>query len=406
MHYIIGFVSGLIVGAALFLFINWLRKRDVKSITEKLIQASAQEKAREVEQLLGRIKESFGALSLDALSKNTEEFLKLANESLSKQTSMGEKELEGKKKLIDQTLQTMKQKLDKVNDLVTNFEKDRERQFGQLETQLKVHAEQTGKLQETANQLRTALASSKARGQWGERMAEDVLRLAGFVEGINYRKQKALKTTKKIPDYTFLLPQNLKLNMDVKFPLDNYVRFLEEDTEVQKQKLKQQFLRDVRNRIKEVTEREYINPSEGTVDYVLVFIPNEQVYAFINESDRTIMDDALKSKVVLCSPITLYAILAVIRQAVDNFTLQRTASDILALLGAFDKQWSTFKKSMEKIGKKIDEAKNEYLHLQSTRANQLEKPLRKIEALRKQQGISTDAYEPDREFLSIDGDNG
>jgi DNA recombination protein RmuC len=237
-------------------------------------------------------------------------------------------------------------------------------------------------------------------------MAEDVLRLAGFVEGINYQKQKALKTTKEIPDYTFLLPQNLKLNMDVKFPLDNYIRFLEEDTEVQKQKLKQQFLRDVRNRIKEVTEREYINPAEGTVDYVLVFIPNEQVYAFINESDRTIMDDALKKKVVLCSPITLYAILAVIRQAVDNFNLQRTASDILALLGAFDKQWSTFKQSMEKIGKKLDEAKNEYLHLQSTRTNQLEKPLRKIEALRKQQGISTDADETDGEFLSIDGENG
>ncbi len=387
MYYVFVFVAGFVVGAAIFFFVNWLRKRDVKTITEELIALNEQQRTKEIEELLVRIKDSFGALSLDALSKNTEEFLKLANESLSKQTSMGEKELEGKKKLIDQTLGEMKQNLNKVQDMVLMFEKDREKKFGQLENQLKFHAEQTGKLQETTNQLRTALASSKARGQWGERMAEDVLRLAGFAEGINYRKQKALETAKGIPDYTFLLPQNLKLNMDVKFPLDNYVRYLEEETDVQKQKLKQQFLKDVRNRIKEVTTREYINPTEKTVDYVLVFIPNEQIYAFINENDRTIMDDALKNKVVLCSPITLYAILAVIRQAVDNFSLQRTAADILALLGAFDKQWDKFKQSMEKMGKKIDEAKEEYLHLETTRKNQLDKPLRKIEDLRKQKGI-------------------
>lgn len=396
MYYVIAFVAGFVIGAAILFLVNWARRRDAKGITEALIALNEQQKAKEIEELLVRVKESFGALSLDALSKNTEEFLKLANESLSKQTSMGEKELEGKKKLIDQTLAEMKQNLTKVHDMVTTFEKDREKKFGQLENQLKFHAEQTGKLQETANQLRTALASSKARGQWGERMAEDVLRLAGFVEGINYQKQKALESTKGIPDYTFLLPQNLKLNMDVKFPLDNYVRFLEEEADVQKQKLKQQFLRDVRNRIKEVTTREYINPTERTVDYVLVFIPNEQVYAFINESDRNIMDEALKNKVVLCSPITLYAILAVIRQAIDNFSLQRTAADILALLGAFDKQWDAFKQSMEKMGKKIDEAKKEYLHLESTRKNQLEKPLRKIEDLRKQKNIPIDTgYDED-----------
>jgi DNA recombination protein RmuC len=398
MYYLLVFIAGLVVGAAVLCIINWVRKRDVRTITEELVALNEQQKAKEIEDLLVRIKESFGALSLDALSKNTDEFLKLANETLSKQTSLGEKELEGKKKLIDQTLGEMKQNLDRVHDMVTMFEKDREKKFGQLENQLKFHAEQTGKLQETANQIRTALASSKARGQWGERMAEDVLRLAGFVEGINYRKQKALETAKGIPDFTFLLPQNLKLNMDVKFPLDNYVRFLEEETEVQKQKLKQQFLRDVRNRIKEVTTREYINPTERTVDYVLVFIPNEQVYAFINESDRTIMDEALKNKVVLCSPITLYAILAVIRQAVDNFNLQKTAADILALLGAFDKQWDLFKQSMEKVGRKIDDAKKEYMNLESTRKNQLEKPLRKIEDLRKQKGIPLEA-EAEEEVL-------
>jgi DNA recombination protein RmuC len=386
MEHLVVFIIGVIFGAAIVLIINWLRRREAQAIAQELISQVESQKIQDLEILINRIKESFGSLSLVALSKNSEEFLKLAGETLSKQMQIGEKELEGKKKLIDQTLEAMKVDLQKVQDLVTQFEKDRERKFGELANQLKLTAEQTGKLQETANKLYTALASTRVRGQWGERMAEDVLRLAGFIEGINYLKQKTLETTR--PDYTFLLPQNLKVNMDVKFPLDNYLRYLEAGEESQKEMYKTQFLKDARRRIMEVTTRDYINPEENTVDYVIVFIPNEQVYAFIIENDRSLLDEALKNKVILCSPITLYAVLAVIRQAVDNFNLEKTAAQILSLLGAFNKQWSAFLKSLEKMGKKIEEAQNEFLILTTTRRKQLERPLREIEDLRKQKGIA------------------
>jgi len=391
MEYLAFFITGTVTGAIIVLIINWLRRQEVKTIAQELISQAESQKAHDLEAFVGRIKESFGALSLQALSKNTEDFLKLANETLSKQTQMGEKELEGKKKLIDQTLEAMKEDLQRVQDLVTSFEKDREKKFGELASQLKFTAEQTGKLQETTGQLKAALASTKARGQWGERMAEDVLRLAGFVEGVNYQKQKSLETVGTRPDYTFFLPQNLKVNMDVKFPLDNYLRYLEFEGEANKETYKGQFLKDVRGRIKEVTTRDYINPEENTVDYVLVFIPNEQVYAFINENDSCLLDEALKKKVILCSPVTLYAILAVIRQAADNFNLERTAAQILSLLGAFYKQWHAFLGSLEKMGKKIEETQKEFNTLTSTRRNQLERPLRQIEDLRKLRGIPAQA---------------
>lgn len=388
MEYLVIFTSGIVLGMLIVLIINYLRRQETKKIAQELISQTESQKIQDLENLINRIKESFGALSFEALSKNTEEFLKLAGETLSKQTQIGEKELEGKKKLIDQTLEVMKGDLQKVQDLVTQFEKDREQKFGELANQLKFTAEQTGKLQETAGKLYTALASTKVRGQWGERMAEDVLRLAGFIEGINYQKQKALETVSTRPDYTFMLPQNLKVNMDVKFPLDNYLRYLEAEEETKKEMYKNQFLKDVRGRIKEVTTRDYINPEENTVDYVIVFIPNEQVYAFINANDSSVLDEALKSKVILCSPITLYAILAVIRQAVDNFNLEKTASQILSLLGAFNKQWVEFLKSLEKMGKKIEEAQNEFTALTSTRRKKLERPLKQIEDLRIQKGIA------------------
>jgi DNA recombination protein RmuC len=240
---------------------------------------------------------------------------------------------------------------------------------------------------QTTTLLREALASTKARGQWGERMAEDVLRVAGFIEKVNYLKQKTIEGAGSRPDFTFLLPRGLQLNMDVKFPLDNYAKFLEADSDLEKARFRDKFLTDVKARIKEVTTREYINPEQNTVDYVLLFIPNEQIYSFIHEQDSTILDDGIKNRVVFCSPITLFAVLAVIRQAVDNFSLEKASNEILSLLGTFNKQWGEFIKKLDVLGKRIEDSQREYESLVTTRRRQLEKPLNKIEDLRTQRGL-------------------
>mgnify|MGYP001145623089 CR=1 FL=1 len=150
---------------------------------------------------------------------------------------------------------------------------------------------------------------------------------------------------------------------------------------------KNNFLKDVKLHIKEVCRRDYINPANGTVDYVILFIPNEQVYSFINEEDRSLIDTALKQKVIVTSPYTLYAVLAVIRQAVDNFNLEKTAAEILSLMGSFNKQWEEFIRSLEKMGRRIDEAGKEFRHLTGPRRSKLEKPLTEIEGLRRQRNI-------------------
>jgi DNA recombination protein RmuC len=207
----------------------------------------------------------------------------------------------------------------------------------------------------------------------GERMAEDVLQLAGFIENINYQKQRVVETGTSRPDFTFFLPQGLKVNMDVKFPLNNYLKYLESKLENEREHYKDQFIRDVKQRVKEVTTRDYINPIDNTLDYVLVFIPNEQVYSFVNEHAREILDEALKNKVILCSPFTLYAVLAVIRQSIENFSLQKTSGEMLSLFGNFYKQWNEFNKSFEKVGKKLEETQEEFFRLTTTRRNQLDR---------------------------------
>ena len=218
-------------------------------------------------------------------------------------------------------------------------------------------------------------------------MAEDVLRLAGFIENVNYLKQKTIEGVGSRPDFTFLLPKHLMLHMDVKFPLDNYIRFLEAGSDGEKAKFRSDFLRDTRARVKEITTREYIDAESNTVDYVLLFIPNEQIYAFIHEQDSSILDEGIRNKVVFCSPITLFAVLAVIRQAVDNFALEKTSNEMLSLFGAFKKQWEEFAAKFDLLGKKIGDVVKEYDALTTTRKRQLEKPLNKIEELRNQRGL-------------------
>ncbi len=332
------------------------------------------------------IEKSFAQLSQEVLRRNSADFLQLAESRLTQQGQANAAALDGKKALIDQSLATMNGELQKVKQCITDFDVRSGQTFGQVGEQLRTTAEKTEKLQETTQRLYSVLANAKARGQWGERMAEDVLRLAGFVEHVNYLKQRVQELNAARPDYTFLLPQELKLNMDVKFPLDNYVKYINEENEAVRQAHKQQFLRDARQRIKEVTTRDYINPTDRTLDYVLVFIPNEQIYCFVNENDPTLLDDGLKSKVIFCSPLTLYAILAVIRQAVDNFNLGKTTAQVLAHFGEFDRQWGLYKESMDKMGKRLEDAVKEYQGLTSTRTNMLERPLGRIKELRTQQG--------------------
>lgn len=276
-------------------------------------------------------------------------------------------ELEGKKSMIDRQLGAMTDELTKVTELVRQFETERERKLGQLASQLDLTNAGIAALGQTTQSLREALSSTKARGQWGERMAEDVLRLAGFVENVNYRRQRSPEGTRGIPDFTFLLPNELMLHMDVKFPLDNYLRFLDAESDTDQKRYSDGFLRDVRGRVKELAGREYIDPAGGTVDFVLLFIPNEQLYAFIHERDGAILEDAVKQRVVFCSPLTLFAVLALIRQTVENFRLARTSDEILGLLGKFSDQWTRFVGQMDTLGSRIDSVNKEFESLRGTR---------------------------------------
>jgi DNA recombination protein RmuC len=166
-------------------------------------------------------------------------------------------------------------------------------------------------------------------------------------------------------------------------PMAAFTRYLDADSDGDRDVAAKEFLRDTKSRIKEVTTRDYINPSEGTLDYTLIFIPNEQVYGFIHEQDNTIVDYALQNHVVICSPLTLFAVLAVIRQSADNFRLESKTREIQQSIGDFRKQWDMYKEQTDKVSRAFKQTNNQWEDLVGKRERQLDKSIAKIDDLRR-----------------------
>ena len=369
------FVAGLIAG----MVIGWLMARRVQNTvtdtTESMLEMLRQKEADAVERqqaMIEGLKEKFGELSLQSMAKTSEQLVQLNQRELESQQKQGSKELQGAKELIDAELKRMASELEQMK-------KSRAEQFAELNTQLKVHSERSQALELQAKALSETLGSNQARGAWGERMAEDILRTAGFVEGVNYLKQNDQGGAR--PDFTFLLPQDLILNMDVKFPYKQFVRVIESETEDDRERFAKAFMTDVKARLKEVSGKAYIDPQANTVDYVLLFIPNDQIYAFLHQRDRSLLDDALKQKIVLCSPGTLFAVLAIVRQAMDSFKIQERSDQLLGMIGGLNKEWGKYSDRIDSLKKQHETFSRTLDDLTSTRRNQLNKQFQRVTSL-------------------------
>ncbi|HLF18265.1 MAG TPA: DNA recombination protein RmuC [Candidatus Omnitrophota bacterium] len=317
-----------------------------------------------------------------------EQFLQLAKQQFATDQSKATGELETKKQAITSSIDQLKEELEKYKKMVHDFERDRQQKYGNLEYELKNANKTTLNLQETTNKLNNILGNVKLRGQWGERMAEDIIRYAGLIEGVNYRKQTKLSTTTTKPDYTFLLPDEHIINMDVKFPLDNYLNMVNIGDVSLKERYLKDFERNVKDRIKEIQGRDYINPQENTLDFVLLFIPNEQVFGFIQDQMPGLMDEALKQKVVLCSPFTLYAMLCIIRQAYEHFRFEKDIKKIIQLIDQFSRYYEGFKTRFEKLGESIGKLEETYEDVKTKSFKNLDAKIRHIEDYKKGKKLS------------------
>ena len=348
MEYFIGFMIGVVIGAGIALVVGHVRSR-------------ADER---------RMRETFAALAGEALDANARRLSEIAAG-----------QLDGKKALIDQSVTAVNERLNKLGEYVQRVESERREHLGRLSSSVT-------SLAATAGELHRMLASSQRRGAWGERMAEDVLRLAGLQEDVNYVKQSAdAAEGADRPDFTFFLPNDLKANMDVKFPLDSYKAFVDAETDEARAAARRSLVSAVRHHVREVAGRGYIDPDAPTVPYAILFIPSEQLFGLVLAAEPDLIDEALQRRIVLASPLTLYAMLAVVRQAAESANLMRTADEVIALLGQFRKQWEKYNEEVDRLGQRIESVAKQYDTVRTTRSNMLQRPLDKIDDLRNARGL-------------------
>ena len=312
-----------------------------------------------------------------------EESIRMATELITKASN---DQLGGRADVINNTMLGVKSEvasqLKKIDEALNTLRESSATQYGNMENAVSVLSKRT-------ENLNDVLSSSQARGQWGERLAEDMLRKAGFIEGINYEKQEIINGGGK-PDYTFKMPPDRVLYMDVKFPLDKYAEYINAESEALKAQAKIAFLSAVKGHVDTLAKRDYVDKSnDNTIDYVLMFVPNESISGFVHEVSPSLIDDALDRKVVLCSPLTLYAFLVVIRQAADSFHTEQTAATIMQKVNQFGKEFEKYSKSVDEVSKLFNKLQEELdsIGTGGTRFKKLNVPVKAIETLRKNQGI-------------------
>lgn len=328
--------------------------------------------------------EIFAQKIQEQMKLNQEQFLLLAQQQFKTEQTKAAGELETRKQAVETWVEQLQKELAEYRKLIQNFEQDRAVKYGNLENELKNASSATLRLQETTSHLTNVLGNVKLRGQWGERMAEDIIRYAGLIDGVNYQKQKKLESASTKPDYTFFLPNGHKVNMDAKFPLDNYMRMINAPEGLEKETALKDFLRNVKERIKEIQNREYINTADNTLDFVLLFIPNEQVFGLIQEKMPELMETALTQKVVVCSPFTLYAMLSVIRQAHENFRYEKDLQKIIGLMDQFLVVYERFKGRFDdEFGKQVEKLSQLYSDIKMKNFVQLDTKIRQIEEYKK-----------------------
>jgi DNA recombination protein RmuC len=343
--------------------------------------------ASETDRIVAALHADIARLQGDIHNAGVSQLVAQNRAALRTETGRGEEQLKARQGEIDKGLAEVRQELGKLRELVRDVDSKRGDSIVKLSEVTSETKKQTELLRSETGELNKVLSGTQSRGQWGERMAEDVLRVAGFIEGVQYRKQQQVPGGASRPDFSFFVADQL-LNMDVKTPMVEYQRYLTCDSDAERDAAAKAFRRDVRSRVKEVTTRAYIDPEGGTLDYMLVFIPNEQIYGFLHENDPELLDAALHNKVVLCSPLTLFAILAVIRQASENFKLAQQTNEILRALGGFNDQWGRFKEQMDRVDRALESSRKAYADLMGTRTSQLDKQVDRVDELRRTAGLS------------------
>ncbi len=293
--------------------------------------------------------------------KFTKEFENLANKILDEKS---EKFTKQNKANIENILTPLDKK---IREFEKKVEESQKQSFGinaALKEQLRLLQEQNLKITQEAENLTKALkGDSKMQGNWGELVLERVLEKSGLEKDREYSVQQSFKLedgSRVMPDVIINLPDGKKMVVDSKVSLTDYERYINADDDDKPSFLKDH-LNSLRKHVEQLSAKKYEDLYEmESPDFVLMFVPIEPAFAIAINEDNSLYNKAFEQNIVIVTPATLLATLRTIDTMWSNEKQQRNAIEIARQAGALYDKFEGFVTDLTKVGKKMDEAKNEY----------------------------------------------
>ncbi len=351
----------LLVGVALGAVIGWLvgTRKGARAEAESRAAEQRLEDQREksAEQLVA-LKESFKALSADALKEAQPELVRLAGETLGKLHESAKGDLNTSKEAVAKLVAPLTQHLETYQQRLSESEKNRNTQLGALREQLTTLSQNSKSLSSETEQLRMILNSSQARGKWGEETLRRVVEAAGLSSHCDFSEQP--QAAEGRPDMIVHLPEGRHIVVDAKSPDLSFLTELESGNAAQRKTAIEQHGKKMRETIKALADRNYPQHIDGALDCVVMFVPAESLFSAALEGDPDLIVWAAGRRITLATPASLIALL---RSVSVSWQYHSQSENARAIAGAAQELYNrlgTFLGHFDKIRAGLDRANKAY----------------------------------------------
>lgn len=309
-----------------------------------------------------KLSDTFKALSSDALSKNNQSFLDLAQIAFSKLQEKAKSDLELNKKSVGDLVNPIKLALDGVGEKLSDLEKSRVGAYEALKQQVGDLIISQNSLKTETSRLVSALKTPNTRGRWGEIQLRRVVELSGMVEHCDFQEQIAVNNadTKIRPDMVIYYPGNKQVVVDSKVPLTAYLKSLETSNEVEKKILLKDHAKQLRDHVIRLSKKEYWSQFQDSPKFVIMFLPGEIFFSVAVEQDPDLIEFAMRKQVLIVTPTTLLALLRTIAWGWRQENLAENAKQIVKMGQELYKRLGDLSLRFANLGKSITSTVNNY----------------------------------------------
>jgi DNA recombination protein RmuC len=252
---------------------------------------------------------------------------------------------------VDRRLEAMTATMDRRLESTAKTTTQVERQLGQLG---QANAEILARATEL-KRLEQALRPPKARGGFGELLLGNLLR--DRLPADAYELQYGFSTGERVDA---VIKVERLVPVDAKFPLDNFERLVEAETDEEKTLHDKAFARDLKNHVDAIAEK-YIRPDEGTYDFALMYLPSESVYyELVCGKTGALLQYAHVKRVFPVAPTTFTSQLQVIVLGLKGMQIEQRAHEVMAYVAQLEKDFGRFRDDFDVIGKHLGHAQSKY----------------------------------------------